>query len=657
MRGAEGSPRAEVMQAVVKGEALMNAGNWGAMARHLQVGFDRYAPLGDLEKWEKYHLGFRYYLNYQYDSVRAVAYGDSLKLLSAGVELPALNTAKMMFNEGDFLFNRKKYAAAFRAYHKGHNYVLAKLSPCQQSYFVHHLSLIRYRQRDYQGAAVLIRQALDYNNRCAPGKDGLEKFSVEQGALNSLMLTYHKLGKLDSASSYGFRALEYIKDAQLAPGDSVYRTTAMGVVLGNLGGVKLSQGELQKAEVFLKRSIALNDRAGYAVEDAQSAKFKMADLYLKRGEAEKAALVLRGALAKIDSLSLSPDRDARIAMLSLGLWSRIFSMQNNMAAAYRASEKYHRAKDSLERTDVQLLGTDLSAEFDSIDRENQIRVLNEDSRMKTFYLVCSGIIVLMGAFVWIYTVGVLRRSRSKGLKLIMLNQQLSSTVGQLEEAQHANQLLLKVVSHDLRNPIGGIRTITGMMLEEEGDLKEHRDTIRVINSSSEAAFSLIERLLEANPEVVLNREQIRLDAFILEVLALFEFSAKQKGQVLVARLLDVSLAVNRNEIHRVLSNLFSNAVKFGPLGSTITVRMVILAGKLEVSVADQGAGIPKDKHASVFDMYSGPGEPGTGGEKSFGMGLAISRRIIRGHDGMIGFRDADGGGTEFYFTLPLGQQY
>ncbi|RYY53870.1 MAG: HAMP domain-containing histidine kinase, partial [Chitinophagaceae bacterium] len=126
-----------------------------------------------------------------------------------------------------------------------------------------------------------------------------------------------------------------------------------------------------------------------------------------------------------------------------------------------------------------------------------------------------------------------------------------------------------------------------------------------------------------------------------------------KGQHIGHRLTEANVYANRSELVRVVSNLLANAIKFSPFGSGIFVSMQLTDQGVEVVVRDHGAGVSQEKRKTIFDMDSGPGELGTDGEKSFGIGLSISKKILRAYNGKIGFRDAEGEGTEFFFVLPL----
>jgi two-component system sensor histidine kinase KdpD len=105
-------------------------------------------------------------------------------------------------------------------------------------------------------------------------------------------------------------------------------------------------------------------------------------------------------------------------------------------------------------------------------------------------------------------------------------------------------------------------------------------------------------------------------------------------------------------VERVLGNLLENAAKYTPAGSTITLAGRIDDGKLEVTVADDGPGLPAGQEEAIFEKFTrGERESAKPG---VGLGLAICRAIVEAHGGAISARRGDGGGAALVFTLPLG---
>jgi signal transduction histidine kinase len=116
---------------------------------------------------------------------------------------------------------------------------------------------------------------------------------------------------------------------------------------------------------------------------------------------------------------------------------------------------------------------------------------------------------------------------------------------------------------------------------------------------------------------------------------------------------DPVVDVDRNKIRQVVDNLISNAVKYSPRGSVITVFVHSNETSAGFAVRDNGPGIPESERHKLFKDYSRLSAQPTGDEKSTGLGLAICRKIVEAHDGTISVENIPGRGAEFVVNLPL----
>jgi two-component system sensor histidine kinase KdpD len=106
-------------------------------------------------------------------------------------------------------------------------------------------------------------------------------------------------------------------------------------------------------------------------------------------------------------------------------------------------------------------------------------------------------------------------------------------------------------------------------------------------------------------------------------------------------------------IDQVVTNLLENAVKYTPPGTPIDLRVERVDDRIRVSIADHGPGIPPNTREMVFDKFY---RLETRGQiKGSGLGLAVSKGLVEGHDGQIRVEETPGGGATFVFELPWGK--
>ena len=115
---------------------------------------------------------------------------------------------------------------------------------------------------------------------------------------------------------------------------------------------------------------------------------------------------------------------------------------------------------------------------------------------------------------------------------------------------------------------------------------------------------------------------------------------------------DVEVRIDREKIMQVIRNLLSNALKFSPENGVIEVEVERTKDSVQVSVADDGVGIPPDELKAIFDKFvqSSKTKTGAGGT---GLGLAICWEITELHGGRIWAENREGGGARFVMELPL----
>ena len=108
-------------------------------------------------------------------------------------------------------------------------------------------------------------------------------------------------------------------------------------------------------------------------------------------------------------------------------------------------------------------------------------------------------------------------------------------------------------------------------------------------------------------------------------------------------------------IIQVIINLVDNAIKYTPVGSHITITTKQNAQHTEISVADNGAGIPDSEKEKVFQMFYSGSNPVADCRRSLGLGLSLCKSIITAHGGEISVTDNAPAGTIFTFTIPSGE--
>jgi signal transduction histidine kinase len=232
--------------------------------------------------------------------------------------------------------------------------------------------------------------------------------------------------------------------------------------------------------------------------------------------------------------------------------------------------------------------------------------------------------------------------------------QLQKTLFDLQDSQHENTQMMKIVAHDLRNPISAIVQITQLIQMDKAIPEHQMSLVNMIQNSAGASLEFINDLLHLKSSFDnIKKEDLDISSVLQNSIELLNFKASEKNQQLHLETEDAFCMANREKLWRVFNNLIANAIKFSPENSVIHISLKKSGQKAICKIKDQGIGIPEDIKHQIFDLFTEAKRSGTSGEQSFGLGLAISKQIIEAHHGKIWFESEENNGTTFFIELPL----
>ena len=220
--------------------------------------------------------------------------------------------------------------------------------------------------------------------------------------------------------------------------------------------------------------------------------------------------------------------------------------------------------------------------------------------------------------------------------------------------------LLRAISHDLRTPLCSISGNADMLLGNSDRLDEatKHQIYSDIYDDSEWLTGVVENLLSITR---LNDGRLKfkftdqlLDEVIVE--SLRHISRKHDDYKIVTDCEELVLArMDVRLIMQVLVNLVDNAIKYTPPGSVICIRGTKTDGKAQISVEDNGPGIPEEMKSHIFEMFYTGKTTVADSQRSLGLGLALCHSIIEAHEGTLVLTDHNPHGCNFTFTLPLSE--
>ncbi|WP_370980530.1 response regulator [Agaribacterium sp. ZY112] len=227
----------------------------------------------------------------------------------------------------------------------------------------------------------------------------------------------------------------------------------------------------------------------------------------------------------------------------------------------------------------------------------------------------------------------------------------------LQELNHTKNKLLGTVAHDIRGPVGAIKTAANYIIKRQPKIERQSQLLNMIENSSEALLDLLSDLLDVSAiesgELKLNIENEDISRLIDDRIQLYSSDAESKNMSLNKIQFDkIQANIDSVKIRQVIDNLITNAIKYSPTGSPIEISLVDNNDCFEFCVSDSGPGIKEEEQADLFKAFKVLSSQATGGEKSTGLGLAIANTVVQAHKGKISYKKSRLGGASFQVNIP-----
>ena len=265
-----------------------------------------------------------------------------------------------------------------------------------------------------------------------------------------------------------------------------------------------------------------------------------------------------------------------------------------------------------------------------------------------------------GSLVAVAFAGVLAFHVTEMIRRVVTNEvhrvTLDKMYGEAERIIDAREEILRIVAHDLRNPLNTISMATDLMLEDTKQDAARISQLRIVKRSGERMNRLIQDLLSVTTieagRLSIAPKRVSVNDLLHEACELLEPIAREKSITLtVSAAADLpAVRADSSRVLQVFSNLVGNAVKFTPSGGAITLSAAREDGKVMCSVADNGPGIPAAQIPRLFGKFW---QAKRGDGRGVGLGLAIARGIVEAHGGTITVQSEEGRGSVFSFALPV----
>lgn len=578
---------------------------------------------------------------------KALLYADSMFLIDNGsyrTEEEAERTTWALFAKAYCYRLIPDYSAALNYFLAGQEIGSRHVKhQCDLEKFEAGVGYLFYAQGKFQLAAShFLKQHEFIRNNCN-NNDFVDDFRLSYADAS---VSYLMAGMMDSAWFYAIETLKILDDQEKKfPERAAYLDYARSVVYSFQADVMSQKGIGEKAEELYKKSIEGTKVLDFAFSEYE--KLSLSKFYLKNNEIKKFNTVLAEIKRSLDTL---PD-DPLLAKW-LNLKATYFANAKNHDSAFYFQMQYNKVNDSIDTKNKGFGALDIRNEYENLELKYFHESLEKEASLKNLYLIISLLVFMMAISIATIVWFNFKKMTKLNLRIQQKGIDLQKAFSSLEQSHAENTRIMRIVAHDLKNPMSAIQNVVHSLLQKE-KLESQREMFIAIQSCCNDSMSLIKDLLEEKKDQRKEKEHVEISELLQNCVQLLQSKADEKKQKLNFRADHVEMIISRQKIWRVMSNLISNAIKFSPIRSVIDIKLEKNTDKILLSVSDRGIGIPENLKTKIFEMSDEAVRPGTEGEKSYGLGLSISKKIVEEYNGKLWFESKESEGSVFYVELPV----
>jgi signal transduction histidine kinase len=246
------------------------------------------------------------------------------------------------------------------------------------------------------------------------------------------------------------------------------------------------------------------------------------------------------------------------------------------------------------------------------------------------------------------------RARTQ-ITLKRLQDERKHTIDELQTAHEMKDRFLRIASHDLKGPLSNLRLAHYLLRKYVEENPRPLELLDNADMSIETMQSVIDEFLDVTAlqsgKIDLRASAVLVEDVVGSVIKQYELNALKKEIAL-----DVhgkgAVHADYGRLEQAIGNLVSNALKYSPKGSVVTIGTEQHDAVVRISVADQGPGVPEDERDRLFTQFGKLSARPTDGESSTGLGLWIAKHLTQIQGGEIGVETPPTGGSIFWIEMP-----
>ena len=486
-----------------------------------------------------------------------------------------------------------------------------------------------------------------------------------ESMLNNLGVLCFGEGMYDSALVYWQRALEI--DIELRDSASI------ALVSANVAWAFNHKGEQETALQFAEQALRTAENIGDK-RDAALACNVLAEIYMAKSLYTSAEHYQRNALRLAEEYG-----GREIIRWSYKMLAEIAQRTGKSDEALRYYKDFQAMNDSMHTTETAERTAVLTTQYRDEQRIAEIARLRDEAEQQSHIrnLLIAGVLLLLALFaVGFSRYQYKRRTENERLRqqqiletqameIEMANTQLAEQNQQLHDLNEEKNEILGIVAHDLKNPIGALRSYGEMISLDEISPSEIQNIGESIVQTSNRMLELVNNVLNAN---TIESGKMHLMLTVLEAAPIVEMlvdeyigKAVEKGLTLhfmnLADAASTQIQVDESAFMQIIENILSNAVKYSPYNKNIWIRINKKERSQQqwvvIEIQDEGPGFTNEDKEKLFGKFARLSARPTGGEHSTGLGLSIVKKLVELMNGTVRCESTPQKGATFTLEFPL----
>ncbi|MEB2777112.1 tetratricopeptide repeat protein [Algoriphagus sp. D3-2-R+10] len=561
--------------------------------------------------------------------------------------------AKAKENIGWIYYRRGQWQKSFNHSKEAYELSIESNNLEEAARVLNSIGALYYEQNNYQMAINQFKTAYEISAKA-------DDLYTMIRSLNNVAFNFIHLDKLDSALFFAHKAIEANRTA-----GSPYLLSFSNRIIGD---IYLKRNQTDSAEIIYEEALANGQVQGHITFQA-SILHRLGNTYLLNGKLEKAKKVLlegeelSSQNSLLDELSKSHKYLAEYYR-QIGDYKEAFSQQSkfvalndslvNKSSRDRLALMQGMFQDDLEHSELELLLA-----------QNEYQATRLAMNRRVMILVGIGSLLICGLVIWLFFLN--QRIRKYNAHLISQKQQirkqnedLAANSLQLQEINQTKNKLFSIIGHDLRGPVGQVKSIVDLMINGQLNQEEFDELIQYLKKGVDSVYFTLNNTLKWSVAQMegfkLHKVNFNLSELVGSTIKLIMPQLKEKSLVIedLSSTTDLEIYADRNLIEVVVRNILNNAVKFSKPGDTIQLSVERDNNMITWCVKDQGIGMEEEQIQELLseDYVISNSKLGTKMEKGSGLGLQICKEFTRMNGGDLHIKSKEGEGTKVCVKIP-----